>query len=501
MSPIIVKAGPYVVRNTGQQRVLFNPSWSLKRVELLMQINISTVKLACSPFLSTSYAGWSARLHRRTLTSPKRTRRDVTSIRGAGLGVLNSIDAEVLMNKLSRVTSDLHKLEHPLHSSLLALGTNQWLLSNVLPQWERINERDHHLIVNALGVAQYNVSLALSCIQAQLWMQSVVAAIIREGEEGTLPTEIRKVIWDNATKFEKELHSWWCLVNFTYDPINNKAIAFVLTIRNASVYTIYPIIVLGLNHSGAVLNPIEHRVWAQSSRRKWRTVDVNTCVVREQQGFICESNTIKAQDICLDTEQNVCHFEIHPDETPETVLLYIGKGCVCTGTLCDLIFVDNITVDTSNHSNVCVCNFTKTMGCDFNYSAPVVSYQLLQSNYTLSQDLLPTPIGMNLTLVKKLLQHDDLCQLLKCIRNNGQKPLIAIHHDTEEIQHILERVKKDGEYHWWETLLGWSPTTTGIYNHMLHPVVVVLSLTVLCLLLKITLYIKLWKVRVRLKRL
>ncbi|KAK4832916.1 hypothetical protein QYF61_026559 [Mycteria americana] len=144
---------------------------------------------------------WLAWLHGRTLTSPRRTRRDVTCIIGTGLGVLNSTGAEVLVNKLS-TKSDLNKLEHPLRSSLLALGTNQQLLSDILPQWERINERDHQLIVDALDAAQNNVSLA------QLWMQSMVAAIIREGEEGTLPTEIQKVIWDNATKFEKEFQSW-----------------------------------------------------------------------------------------------------------------------------------------------------------------------------------------------------------------------------------------------------------------------------------------------------
>ena len=141
------------------------------------------------------------------------------------------------------------------------------------------------------------------------------------------------------------------------------------------------------------------------------------------------------------------------------------------------------------------------MGCDFNYSAPITSYQLLQSNYTLIQNLLPTPIGMNLTLVRKLLQHDDLHQLLERIRNSGQKTLITVHHDAKEIHHILERVKRDGEHHGWETLLGWSPTTTGIYNHVLHPVVVVFSLTVLCLLLTIILYIRVWKVIVCLERL
>ncbi|XP_072707269.1 uncharacterized protein [Ciconia boyciana] len=492
LTPFTFNTGPYIIKNTGQQQVLFNLSYSLKWVELAMQTNISAIKPTCSPFLSTSYAGWSAWLHKRTLISPKRPNRDVTGVLGSGLRVLNSIDAEVLANKLATVTNDLSALKHPLQSSLSALGANQWLLSDMLPQWGKVNEKDQQLIVDALGVAQNNVSLALSCIQAQLWMQSIVAAIIREGEEGTRPTEIRKVIWDNATEFEKEFQSWWYPVNFTYDPTDSKATAFVLTICNASVCTIYPIIVLGLNHNGAILYPLEHRVWAQQNGNLWQTIDVSACVVWEQQGFICESNTLKAQDICLDTEQNVCHFEVQPDEAPETVLVYIGKGCVCMRTFCDFVFVDNATVDIGNHSNICVCNFTKIMGCDFNYSAPVTTQQLLQADYTLHQDLLPAPIGMNLALVRKLLQHDDLNQLLERIWNNGHKTLVTVHHHEEEIHHILEQVKQDEGHHWWDTLLGWSPTATGILNKILHPVVVLLMLTVLCFILTIVLYVRLW---------
>lgn len=29
-----------------------------------------------------------------------------------------------------------------------------------------------------------------------------------------------------------------------------------------------------------------------------------------------------------------------------------------------------------------------------------------------------------------------------------KKTLITVNHDTEEIHHVLERVKQDGEYHW-----------------------------------------------------
>lgn len=83
-------------------------------------------------------------------------------------------------------------------------------------------------------------------------------------------------------------------------------------------------------------------VWAQQSGNKWQTVTAATCVVQKQQGFICECNTVKTQDICLDTEQNVCHFEIHPRETSETVLGCAGNGCVCMRALCASLFIETM---------------------------------------------------------------------------------------------------------------------------------------------------------------
>lgn len=68
----------------------------------------------------------------------------------------------------------------------------------------------------------------------------------------------------------------------------------------------------------------------------------------------------------------------------------------------------------------------------------------MQSNYTLIQDLQPMPIVMNLTLAKELLQHADLRRLLKQAQENGQKTLATVHHDMEDIHHVM--VKKDGEH-------------------------------------------------------
>lgn len=74
-----------------------------------MQMDISMINPTCSPFLNTSYTGWSAWLCARTLTSLKQPKRDVTAILGTGLEVLNSINAEVLANQLATGTGDLNK--------------------------------------------------------------------------------------------------------------------------------------------------------------------------------------------------------------------------------------------------------------------------------------------------------------------------------------------------------------------------------------------------------
>lgn len=121
------------------------------------------------------------------------------------LGVLNTTDSEVLMNMLRVMGSDMVKLQQPLQSSLLALGTRQWKLSKILPEWENIEEWDHQLIINTLGTSSENISLALGSTQAQLWMQSVAASVIQDRGEGIFPAEICKVVWDNTLDLEKEL--------------------------------------------------------------------------------------------------------------------------------------------------------------------------------------------------------------------------------------------------------------------------------------------------------
>ncbi|RMC09769.1 hypothetical protein DUI87_13556 [Hirundo rustica rustica] len=206
ITPVVTKIGPYAIKKTGVQKLIVNPKWSLKRVEMGVQVNASHVRPECAPFLRNSFMDWTTWLQK-SMPPNFRNKRDLTGLLGTGLGVLNTIDSEVLLNKLTTIGSDLVKLQQPLQSSLLALGNNHWKLTKILPEWEDTEERDHEAIINALGTASENISLALGCTQAQLCMQSVAAAVIREGGAGIFPAEIRKIVWDNASDMERELQS------------------------------------------------------------------------------------------------------------------------------------------------------------------------------------------------------------------------------------------------------------------------------------------------------
>lgn len=74
------------------------------------------------------------------MPSMSRQKKDLTGLLGSGLGVLNTIDSEVSMNKLTALGGDMVKLQQPLPSSLLALGASQWKFSKILPEWQNMGE-------------------------------------------------------------------------------------------------------------------------------------------------------------------------------------------------------------------------------------------------------------------------------------------------------------------------------------------------------------------------
>jgi len=66
------------------------------------------------------------------------------------------------------------------------------------------------------------------------------------------------------------------------------------------------------------------------ARQALKTFSGSTFPVSQNiQGFLPESSSSKAPNVCADTQQSIGDFELHPEETPDAVLLSVWKGCVC----------------------------------------------------------------------------------------------------------------------------------------------------------------------------
>ena len=118
---------------------------------------------------------------------------------------------------------------------------------------------------------------------------------------------------------------------------------------------------------------------------------------------------------------------------------------------------------------------------------------MIKANYTTYHHLSPTPTGMNLALVKLIIKHPDLDEILKEIKENGEQVLITVHHDAEEISKVLQRIKQETSHHWWDALFGWSPNATGTLNALVHPIIVLLILVGIRLILSIAVLIWSWR--------
>ncbi|XP_017666668.1 PREDICTED: uncharacterized protein LOC108495470 [Lepidothrix coronata] len=140
-------------------------------------------------------------------------------------------------------------------------------------------------------------------------------------------------------------------------------------------------------HQNIIIRPIGHNVWASydHTKKKWQSVNTEACIPKGQLGYICENAVVGNEDLCLDTEDSACTFEMLPHTKTQSQVYYVGNGCACVRTFCV-----NFTIDTChevvNDTNFCVCNFTKIIGCDFNYTIPITTEQLIENDYLLYHD-------------------------------------------------------------------------------------------------------------------
>lgn len=76
------------------------------------------------------------------------------------------------------------KLEVPLRSSLITLAESQQLTADLISLLPNHTSKDFQAVATSIEGPQGNVSIAIQRVRTQLWIQSVVPDIIREGMSG-----------------------------------------------------------------------------------------------------------------------------------------------------------------------------------------------------------------------------------------------------------------------------------------------------------------------------
>ena len=483
--------GPHVIKQSNEQKLLLDPTYSLKKIQINLQVDVSHIQKSCQPYIQQSLKGWNAWLTARSHHT--RTRRDVPGWIGTGLGVLNTIDQEALVNKLSTITSDLGKLQVPLRSSMLTLAETQSLAVKLITLVSNHTDEDFAKIIDYTGNISKEVALAIQCIQTQQWVQSVAAGILREGTSGILPQEIREIIAKSSstTQFEAEHQAWWQLVNFTYSPQHKQIEAYVLTINAAREKVIFPVLALGVIHQDVIVRPIGHNVWASYDpfKNKWQSVSTEACIAKGQLGYICENAVVENEDLCLDAEDSVCTFEMLPHDKAQSQVFYIGNGCACVRTTCIIIAIDNC-YEMTNSTNFCVCNFTRIVGCDFSYTVPITTQQLLAVEYTLYHNVPRLQIGMDTNLLKTMLRHPDIEKPAQEVSKTTQRMLWQVEHDSVSIKNVLTKIEQVGEHDWWDIFTRYSPTAMQVFHYLVHPMLIIIGVILLLSLLNVWLWCK-----------
>lgn len=117
-----------------------------------------------------------------------------------------------------------------------------------------------------------------------------------------------------------------------------------MTIEHARILDIFPVLSLGTIHRHVVVRLMGHNVWARFNTRTQnrQTRSTEACTPRQQLGFICENPITQNKDLCLNTEDSTCIFEMTPVTHARSQVYSIGKGCARIRTICENITIDKL---------------------------------------------------------------------------------------------------------------------------------------------------------------
>lgn len=179
-----------------------------------------------------------------------------------------------------------------------------------------------------------------------------------------------------------------------------------------------------------------------------------------------------------------------------SLVVSVNMSCVCIRTHCNKITVNSLyNVSIKAGHNVCLCNVYSVKGCDITWVQPQVKVVDIHTHYQLYNKIAPVQLGVNVSLLQQLVTHPILKTHLEALQKEGRKVDLAVHHSTEKIEQILERVKMTATHNWWSKFLYPGLSAIPVWQHIINPVTILLIIQLITICVIVKLYFMFRKLR------
>lgn len=87
------------------------------------------------------------------------------------------------------------------------------------------------------------------------------------------------------------------------------------------------------------MQPIGHKLWAMK-----QTVELEACMEERGIGCMCNNDAIQPYNVCLNREKGECYSQLDPFLFNGSVVVYVGRKCVCIRSWCTFFKVNYIYI-------------------------------------------------------------------------------------------------------------------------------------------------------------
>ncbi|KAM4045403.1 uncharacterized protein ACNLHF_009232 [Anomaloglossus baeobatrachus] len=449
-------------------------------------------------WFTTKNAESRIRHHRKLFNSRNdRGRRDTFSTLvgglGTGMGVINEADISSLRTKLADIATNSKKgfeVQRKINDVINNLQQDH--VNTYIGVAKDFIQHFKELMENMITKGR-NMSWALVCTQGQMELSSNIKLAIQSIYDGQWPFEWLSQTAALLPELMSFTHSkWW--VNAwvgcnNYDFERCYASSFI-PYTDSPLERMHKVSSIGiLTGDSTLLHPrLEH---PQVIRRngRWKQVDISLCIQRNHD-ILCSPGQFRlVEDKCW-SNSSTCILDGESISEDKAPVFYLGHQRVCFF----LINTTNVSITTQHCSLVtsvargawCTLGeVTEIKTHNWDYIIPTVANLSIDLKYRTPVNLQALSLGMGKELGDWLMKFNRDEYLLMKLNQEKANATILVHHDQNELKEVTHLLENDAKGYWWELIFGHSNAANGILNYLIHPIVILLIVSLILSLLQI----------------